>query len=224
MTRTRTPELFVTDNAAEAGVRKLLEIDPRTIALAGGSTPRRMYERWARTDFPWPDVHIYFGDERCVPAGDAASNFHMAEESLLSKVPVNVHRMPGDSCAPEAYEVELRSTFADGGPTFDLVMLGLGEDGHTASLFPGDPALEVTERWVVGVERPDFNRLTLTLPVLSAARVAMFLVTGAPKRTALRQLLDGDDIPAARVSAERVIVIADRAAVPLGDRARAWMA
>ncbi len=222
MTRTTTPELFVTDNAAEAGVRKLLELDPRTIALAGGSTPRRMYERWAGSEFPWPDVHIFFGDERCVPPDDAASNFRMAQDSLLSKVPATVHRMPGESCGAEAYETKLRSTFADGGPSFDLVLLGLGEDGHTASLFPGDSALEVTDRWVARVARPDFERLTLTLPILSAARVAMFLVTGAPKRTALRQLLKGDDIPAARVSAERVIVIADRAAVPLGygDRAR----
>ncbi|MFQ5471357.1 MAG: 6-phosphogluconolactonase [Dehalococcoidia bacterium] len=221
MTRTTTPELFVTDDAAEACVRQLLKLQPRTIVLAGGSTPRQMYERWARADFPWSDVHIFFGDERCVPPDDAASNFRMARESLLSKVSTNVHRMPGESCDTEAYETELRRMFAEGGPSFDLVLLGLGEDGHTASLFPGDPALEVTDRWVVRVERPDFERLTLTLPVLSAARVAMFLVTGAAKRTALRQLLDRDDIPAARVSAERVIVIADRAAVPLGYSARA---
>ncbi|MCH8815382.1 MAG: 6-phosphogluconolactonase [Chloroflexi bacterium] len=221
MTSTTTPELIVVDDTAEAGMRQLLELNPRTIALAGGSTPRRMYERWARSEFPWPDVDIFFGDERCVPPDDVASNFRMAQESLLAKVSATVHRMPGESCDVEAYETELRSTFADGGPSFDLVLLGLGEDGHTASLFPGDSALEVTDRWVVRVERPDFERLTLTLPVLSAARVAMFLVTGAHKRTALRQLLDGGDIPAARVSAERVIVIADRAAVPLGYSARA---
>ena len=99
-----------------------------------------------------------------------------------------------------------------GGLRLDLAVLGLGQDGHTASLFPGDPALDETERWVVRVERPDHPRLTLTLPLLSSALIAMILVTGESKRDALRRLLARDDIPAARVRSNRVVVIADAAA------------
>ena len=217
----RPPELFVVDDVAEAAARWFLSLDPRTVALAGGSTPRRMYERLATSDFAWAESHVFFGDERCVTPNDAASNYRMAREALLSKVTANVHRMPGESCDAAAYEAELRSFFSAETPTFDVALLGLGEDGHTASLFPGDPALEVNDRWVAHVERPDYARLTLTLPILSASRVAMFLVTGAPKRSALRQLLDGDDIPAARVAAETILIIADRAALPLGYGSRA---
>jgi 6-phosphogluconolactonase len=97
-------------------------------------------------------------------------------------------------------------------PRLDLALLGLGEDGHTASLFPGDPALDERARYVVAVDRPDHPRLTLTVPVLSAAATAVFLATGKHKRTSLRRLLDGDDIPAARIRAERVVVVADEAA------------
>ena len=122
--------------------------------------------------------------------------------------------MPGETCDAAAYEEELSRVFGPGLPIFDLVLLGLGEDGHTASLFPGDSALEVTKEHVVGVQRSDYARLTLTLPVLSAARVALFLVSGQSKREALRRLLAGDDIPAARVRAKRVLIIADEAAAP----------
>jgi len=214
-------ELFVADDIAEAAARRFLSLDPRTIALAGGSTPRRMYERLATSDFAWAESHVFFGDERCVAPDDAASNYRMASEALLSKVGANVHRMPGESCDAEAYEAELRSLFTAESPTFDVALLGLGEDGHTASLFQGDAALEINDRWVAHVERPDYARLTLTLPILSASRVAMFLVAGAAKRAALRQLLDGDDIPAARVAAETIVVIADRSAMPLGYGSRA---
>jgi 6-phosphogluconolactonase len=118
-------------------------------------------------------------------------------------------------CSAEDAERELREHFGGGVPRFDLVFLGLGADGHTASLFPGHPALEERTRLVVRVDRPDHPRLTLTLPVLSAARIAMFLVSGEGKRAALRRLLEGDlAIPAARVAAERVVVVADPAAAP----------
>ena len=99
-------------------------------------------------------------------------------------------------------------------PAFDLTFLGLGEDGHTASLFPGDPALEEADRWVVQVPGPNLRRLTLTLPVLSASKLVVFLVAGSQKRQALSQLVAGADIPAARVHAQRVLIVADRAAVP----------
>ena len=216
-----SPELLVAEDIAEAGARHFLELAPRTIALAGGSTPRRMYELLATADFPWGESHVFFGDERCVPPDDPASNYRMAKEALLSRVGTNVHRMPGESCDADAYESDLRSFFTVESPTFDLALLGLGEDGHTASLFPGDPALEINDRWVAHVERPDYARLTLTLPALSASRVAIFLVAGATKRGALRQLLDGDDIPAARIAAETIIIIADRSSLPLGYGSRA---
>jgi 6-phosphogluconolactonase len=121
--------------------------------------------------------------------------------------------MRGESCDASGYERELRAAL-DGSLSIDLVILGLGEDGHTASLFPGDPALEESGRLVVRVERSDHPRLTLTLPILSAAPLVLFLVEGEGKRHAVRGLLTGADIPAARVAAERVVVLADPAAAP----------
>jgi len=207
----RTPELLVSVEPAAEAERLILELRPRTWALAGGSTPRGLYERLVRADLPWPEIECFFGDERCVPPEHPASNFHMAQEALLAHVPATVHAMPGETCDAEAYERLLRDRLGDAA-RFDLALLGLGEDGHTASLFPGDPALEERERLVVRVERPDFPRLTVTYPVLDAARVALFLVVGASKREALTHLLEGGDIPAARVASERVLVVADPAA------------
>jgi 6-phosphogluconolactonase len=204
------PALLVADDIVSAALGVFIGLAPRTLALSGGSTPRPFYEALAAHAYPWEEVEVFFGDERCVPADHADSNLRMAREALLSKVPARVHAMPGDSCDAEAYEGVLRERFGDGPPSLDLVLLGLGEDGHTASLFPGDPALEERTRWVARVERPDHPRLTLTLPVLNAARAALFLVAGEGKREALGRLLDGDDIPAARVSAARVLVVADR--------------
>lgn len=206
------PQLVVARDIAAAAAERFLQIAPRTVALAGGSTPRRLYQRLAGCAFPWPETDVFFGDERCVPADHAGSNFRMASEALLASVSAKVHRMCGESCAAAAYETELRAVFGDRLPAFDLVLLGLGEDGHTASLFPDDAALQERKRWVVRVERPDYARMTLTLPVLSAAQTAIFLVAGAAKREALRQLLAGGEIPAARVQAKRIIVIADEEA------------
>ena len=208
------PELVVVQDVAGAAAELFLALRPRTVALAGGSTPRRLYERLVTCAFPWSETEMFFGDERCVPPDHPNSNYRMAGEALLSKVPANVHRMPGETCDAEAYEEELRQVFGAGLPEFDLVLLGLGEDGHTASLFPGDPALEEKQRWVIRVQRPDHARLTLTLPVLSAAKVALFLVLGAAKAEALQRLRAGDDIPAARVQAKRVVIVADGAAAP----------
>jgi 6-phosphogluconolactonase len=118
--------------------------------------------------------------------------------------------MAGETCDADAHEVALRRTF--GALRLDLAILGLGKDGHTASLFPGDPVLEERVRWVARVTRPDHPRITLTLPVLSSARLAMFMVAGAEKRDAVARLVAGEDIPAARVAAERVLVLADLAA------------
>jgi 6-phosphogluconolactonase len=206
-------ELRVVDDLSAASTDLFLEIAPRSLALAGGTTPRRCYESLASLEYPWSEVDVFFGDERCVPPDHPDSNFRMAREALLSRVPARVHRMPGESCDAAAYERELRNVLGPN-PALDLVVLGLGEDGHTASLFPGDPALEEEMSLVLRVERPDHSRLTLTLPVLSAAPVAVFLVEGKRKREALRRLLTGAGIPAARVRAERVVILADPAAAP----------
>lgn len=201
------------DDVTTAALGVFVGLGPRTVALAGGSTPRPLYRALAEQTYPWPEVEVFFGDERCVPPDHADSNFGMAHDALLARVPARVHPMPGETCAADAYERTLRERFGDEVPSLDLILLGLGEDGHTASLFPGNPALDERDRWVVRVERPDHPRLTLTLPVLSAARAAMFLIEGEAKREPLRKLLDGDpDTPAARVEADRVLVVADRAA------------
>jgi 6-phosphogluconolactonase len=209
-------EVIVTSDIAGEAARQFLGASPRTVVLAGGQTPRAAYERLATLDYEWSETEFYFGDERCVPATDAASNYRMAWEALLSKVPAAVHRMPGETCEAESYERLLRQKFGPGVPDFDLVFLGLGEDGHTASLFPGSPALTERMRLVVPVSRPDHSRLTMTLPILCAAKTVIFLISGRGKRPALRQLLDGDDIPAAHVRARRVLIVADEDAAGNG--------
>lgn len=208
-------ELLVTEDIASAAADVFLRQRPRTVALAGGRTPLALYERLAALPYDWASLEVFFGDERCVPPDHPDSNFRMASETLLSRVPARVHRMRGETCDAAGYEEELRAVFGQGPPTFDLVFLGMGADGHTASLFPGHPALEETGRLVVKVERPDNPRLTLTLPVLSSSALAVFLVSGEDKRGALRRLLDGEDLPAARVAARRVVIIADAAAAPV---------
>jgi 6-phosphogluconolactonase len=201
------PELQVAEDLAAAGVELFLEAAPRTLILAGGSTPRPLYERLARTSYQWDQVDVFFSDERCVAPSHPDSNFGMVDRALLSKVPAWPHPMKG--CDPDAYELQLSEVFGPRIPRFDLEFLGLGDDGHTASLFPGDPVLEIIDRLAARVNRPDHPRLTLTLPVLSAGRLAVFLVAGASKQAALGALLEGGDIPAARVRAERVVVLAD---------------
>ncbi len=205
-------ELIVLDDFAREVAAYIAESQPRTLVLAGGDTPRLVYEQLAKADLLWPEIEVFFGDERCVPPDHPASNYGMAHIALLANIETNVHRMVGETCDPQHYDDELTAVFGPGLPAFDLVLHGLGEDGHTASLFPGDAALAVTERRVVRVERPDHSRLTLTLPALSSARTGIFLVSGESKRWALEQLLAGADIPAARISADRLLILADRAA------------
>jgi 6-phosphogluconolactonase len=173
------------------------------IALAGGHTPAKLYQMWAQPEkrgmrTPWERVHFFWGDERYVPHDDPASNYRMARESLIAHVPIpaeNVHPMPTDLPQPEkaaeAYAAELRRFFGAGAPAFDLQLLGLGVEGHTASLFPGSAALE-EKRWVAAVVAPakPAKRLTLTLPVLNQARNTFFLVAGADKRPIVAALRD----------------------------------
>ena len=206
-------ELVVTEDVAGRAVEAFLEAAPRLIALAGGRTPRGFYERLATVEYAWADVDILFTDERCVAPDHPDSNVGMVRDRLVSRLSPGprVHAMPGASCDADGHELDLRMDFGD--LRLDLLVLGLGEDGHTASLFPGAPILEERIRWVGRVERPDHPRITLTLPVLSNARVGMFLVAGESKRPALDRLLGGDQsIPAARVRSDRVLVIADPAA------------
>lgn len=182
-----------------------------TVALSGGDTPRATYADVARrasgTAASWEDVHIFWGDERCVPATDERSNEHMARTALLSRVPIpeaQIHpmRCAGDAAAAaKMYEGQLRAQLGTR-PRFDLVLLGLGEDGHTASLFPTSALLSVTEEWVGVAQRPGegFARLTLTLPVINESACVMFLVEGATKAEALRRAIAGDrSIPASLV-------------------------
>ena len=175
------------------------------VALAGGSTPKMTYEILAREyggpeDLDWSKVHAFFGDERSVPPDHEDSNYRMAQEALLSHVPVgSVHRMRGEMEPREAaalYEEELEEFFG-GPPVLDLVLLGIGEDGHTASLFPDTPALDARDRWAVEnpVEKLNTTRLTLTVPAVDAARKVAFLVAGEGKAEALEEILEGDANP-----------------------------
>ena len=170
-----------------------------TIVLSGGHTPRAMYQLWAedyRERIPWPKMNLFWGDERYVSPGDPHSNYRMVREALLDHVPVppgNVHPIPTNFKDPDeaarAYEATLRAAFPGAWPEFDLVLLGMGPEGHTASLFPYSPGLDVKDRWVVAVRAPAEppQRVTLTLPALNHAQNLMFLVCGVEKRDALHQ-------------------------------------
>jgi 6-phosphogluconolactonase len=180
------------------------------IALSGGQTPRRLFQRLAergRAALPWDDIELWWSDERTVPPDHADSNYRIAREALIDPLgisPSHVHRMAGElpdhDAAARACEDELTSALGTP-PVLDLVLLGLGPDGHTASLFPGSPALHATDRWVVAnpVTSPlvhgTTTRLTLTAPAVNAARHVWFLVAGADKAAALAQVLEGPRDP-----------------------------
>jgi len=166
-----------------------------SLVLAGGSTPRDVYSLLAAPPFretiPWQDVEVFFGDERCVPPDDPQSNYRMALETLLSMVPVRaVHRMEGEAIPQTAvlrYGEVLEGVFGKGIPRFDLVLLGMGADGHTASLFPGTDVLKESRNPVAAVRVPTLGswRITLTLPVINNARTVAVLVAGIDKADAL---------------------------------------
>jgi len=187
-----------------------------SIALAGGHTPAKMYAMWAEkysAQTPWDKVHLFWGDERYVPQDDLLSNYRMTRETLISRVPLpaaNVHPVQTNLAPPEkaaeAYEAELRKFFGSALPEFDVQLLGLGIEGHTASLFPDSPALEEKQRWVVPVTAPAEppQRLTFTPIVLNCGRNTFFLVAGANKReimAALRNEPEGkpSQYPAGRI-------------------------
>jgi 6-phosphogluconolactonase len=204
------------------------------IALSGGSTPKALHARLVAMGadaLPWAKTTVVFGDERCVPPDDAASNYGMARDTLLTHVPVpeaHVLRMEGEREPADAaarYEALLRGLAAQHamGPDdalFDLVLLGMGADGHTASLFPGTPALDETSRWVVPGQAPvvPHDRITLTFPALARTREILLLIAGADKRPAAARVLGADEaLPVARPRGrERTTWLLDRAAA--GDR------
>jgi 6-phosphogluconolactonase len=223
---------------AEAAARHVVEFAQTAIrergrfsvALSGGSTPRDLHFRLSSPPLvdqvDWPRVHVFFGDERCVPPDDERSNFRMADETLLSKVPIpreQIHRMRGELPPEEAaadYERQLREFSGDEPPRLDLILLGMGDNGHTASLFPGLTAVRELQRWVVAeyVAEVGMWRVTLTPAVLNLAREDVFLVAGAAKAAMLRRVLEGpyapDELPAqiVRPTEGEVIWMVDAAA------------
>lgn len=177
------------------------------VALSGGNTPRRMYELLAQPPFrdrvAWAQVQVFWGDERCVPADDPRSNAHLARQVWLDQVPISpqqIHPVSGNlppEAAARAYEALLKSFFAGQPPSFDLIFLGLGEDGHTASLFPDHEVLNEQVRWAAEVylAETDLPRVTLTFPLINQAAVVALLVTGAAKARVLKEVLQGPREP-----------------------------
>lgn len=220
-----TPSLL-SQSAAELVVRiiqeSLVTQDRVTLCLSGGSTPRGLYSLLAEKpfcqDIPWDKVHIFWGDERHIPLNEPDNHYRMAMNLFLSKVPIpseNIHRMvvelPDPDEVAQKYESDLRKFFdlsGDAIPKFDLIFLGMGADGHTASLFPETTALQETRRWVVSNYVPwrDLTRMTLTFPILNNARNIVFLVSGSSKAEMLKTVLQGPHnmplFPAQRVSLE----------------------
>jgi 6-phosphogluconolactonase len=205
------------------------------VCLSGGSTPRRLYERLAMpaiaSRFPWSRAHWFWGDERFVPHNRPDSNYRMAHDTLLSRVSIpsdNVHAIPTENLSPEQAAVEYEMTLkgfhgadvlSPDRPLFDVTLLGIGEDGHTASLFPGQPALQETGRWVIAVIGAKSEpRITLTYPALNSTRDVAFLATGAGKRDVVARAQASDyTVPAALIRPiGRLHWFTDRAAAPGG--------
>ncbi|HUI14041.1 MAG TPA: 6-phosphogluconolactonase [Xanthobacteraceae bacterium] len=236
------PQLIIVDDApalAEAAAGRLVEQvsgkDRAAVALTGGSSPQGLYrllaeEPW-RSKVPWDRVHWFVGDDRFVPENDALSNMGTARRVFLDRVGAprqNIHPMPTDTNYPEGaarlYEDELKAFYGaerldPTKPLFDLVLMGLGDDGHTASLFPNSPALDESQRWVLAIAKagmePFVPRVTLTFPALASTREMLFLVDSAPKRGILTRVLSGDDLPARRAHADgKLEWLVVRAAAP----------
>jgi 6-phosphogluconolactonase len=203
------------------------------ICLTGGSSPQMLYQLlgsdpWC-SRIPWDRVHWFIGDERFVGPRDPLNNMAIARDIFLDRLApaANIHPIPTDTSNPDEsalrYERKLRSFYGAseldrGRPLFDLVLMGIGPDGHTASLFPNDPALEEIRRWVVGVPKahvePFVPRVTLTLPALSSCREMLFEVAGQDKRAIMKHLLAGENLPANRArSIGETVLLADRAAL-----------
>ena len=226
------PRFVIGDDPARAAAELLSQASGH-VALTGGSTPRAAYERVAELRPDWSGVDVWFTDERCVAPDHEHSNFAMAERALFARVEgAPVHRMRGELGPREGavdYEGELREAFGDATPELDLVLVGMGPDAHVCSLFPGDDGLGERERPVVGVETPDMapfvSRITLTLPVVNAAKAVVFLVTGKDKAEAMERAFAGPPDPRAPGSLVRpergtLTVLADADAAARLDTAR----
>jgi len=191
-----------------------------TLAVSGGSTPRRTYEMLgAGRKLADPRVEIFFVDERCVPPDDHASNYRLVASTIGDAgILLRVRGEIDPDAAAAEYEAILRERFGAGLPVFDLILLGIGVDGHTASLFPGEPELDERERWVVATRHQHawVRRVTLTLPVLNAAREALILASGTDKAKAVAAVLSGGTGPAARVLGARLLL--DEAAAGVGTK------
>jgi 6-phosphogluconolactonase len=214
--------------------------DRVAVCLTGGSSPKQLYQLLAtdpyRSRIPWDRVHWFIGDERFVPAADPLNNMSMARQLFLDRFApkANIHPIPTDSADPgeasHAYEKELQSFYGaevldPTRPLFDVVLMGVGPDGHTASLFPDYPAIEETARWVVGVPKahvePFVPRVTLTLPALGSCREMLFEVAGAGKRAILTRVLESGNLPASRAhSVGETVWLVDAAALPENFRGR----
>jgi 6-phosphogluconolactonase len=210
------------------------------VVLSGGSTPRPMHRLLGseplRSRIPWHRMHLFWGDERCVPACSPESNYGLAREDLLERIaipPGHVHPMPGEmdpETGAASYEKDLMASLTMGSgarPALDLLFLGLGPDGHTASLFPGHPALEERKRWVVAVKggRPDVYRLTMTFPLMNRAGKVVFMASGEEKAEVVKAILEGEnsDLPAGRIApfSGTLLWVLDRDAASLLSRGTA---
>jgi 6-phosphogluconolactonase len=240
------PELIVVADAkalAQAAAERVMarisaNPDRIAICLTGGSSPKQLYQLLGsdafRGSIPWERVHWCIGDERFVPESDPLNNMATARTIFLDRnaPPANIHPIPTTTESPDAgaraYELELQAFYGaakldPSKPLFDLVLMGAGPDGHTASLFPGYPAIEETGRWVVGVPNanvaPFVPRVSLTLPALASCREMLFEIAGAEKRPILTRLLNGENLPAVRARSNgETVWLVDDAALPEGFR------
>jgi 6-phosphogluconolactonase len=204
----------IVDNVALAFARLLAQEAPKSVALSGGETAQECYAAVRATGPDWSNVDVYFGDERFVAPDDPDSNEGMARRVLLDAVqPRSIHSM----YQPVEIEEAARryDALVSAAPAIELVHLGLGPDGHTASLFPGSPTLDETKRLVVtaGDDAHPRPRLTFTFPAITRARMVVVTVAGAEKRDAVERIRSGEDLPAARIRGERVLWLGDRAAL-----------
>ena len=226
----------IAENAAERVLARIAQASgPAAICLTGGSSPQQLYRLLAREPYrsalPWDRVHWFVGDDRFVPPDDVLSNMGMARRLFLDHVNApreNIHAIATTPATPDAaarrYEADLerfygRDRLDPARPLFEVVLMGLGPDGHTASLFPHAPALLEEKRWVVGVDRAGFEpfvpRVTLTFPALASTREMLFLVEGEEKREILKRVLEGNDLPASRAQSDgKLTWLIDRAAAP----------
>jgi 6-phosphogluconolactonase len=200
-------EVRIVDDVVMSFAELVVDEAPESIALSGGSLARRCYEELAARDVDWRAVTVFIGDERVVPVDDDESNEGMARRALLDRAsPAVIHSMVG--LGADAYDALVRRC-----PPIDLVHLGVGPDGHTASLFPGAAQLDVTDRYVVeaGDDEHPHPRITFTFPGIARSQLAVVTVAGDDKIDAWRRIVEGDDVPASRIVATRVVWLVDQA-------------